>query len=243
VDSYYWMDEASDTVVTFAALLDQVALIDPLLRIRFSTSHPKDITDEVLYTMARHENVCRYIHLPVQSGSTRILQLMNRTYTREWYLAKIDRILSVIPDCGLSSDIIAGFCTETEDDHQDTLSLMKYARYDMSYMFFYSERPGTLAARRYKDDVPEDVKKRRLDEIVRQQNKLSLESNRQDVGKIVEILIEGDSKKSADDWRGRNSQNKVVVFPKAGLPYQKGDYVRVVVEDCTGATLIGKIID
>jgi tRNA-2-methylthio-N6-dimethylallyladenosine synthase len=243
VDSYYWMDETADSVVTFAALLEQVALIDPLLRIRFSTSHPKDITDEVLYTMARHENICRSIHLPVQSGSTRILQLMNRTYTREWYQAKIDRILSILPDCGLSSDFIAGFCTETEEDHRDTLSLMEYARYDMSYMFFYSERPGTLAARRYKDDIPEEVKKRRLDEIVRLQNRLSLGKNRQDVGKIVEVLIEGDSKKSAEDWRGRNSQNKVVVFPKAGYFYQKGDYVRVVIEDCTGATLIGKIIN
>jgi len=168
---------------------------------------------------------------------------MNRTYTREWYLARIDRILSILPDCGLSADIIAGFCTETEEDHRDTLSLMEYARYDMSYMFFYSERPGTLAARRYEDDVPEDVKKRRLDDIVRLQNRLSLEKNRQDIGKIVEVLIEGDSKKSAEDWRGRSSQNKVVVFPKTGFLHRKGDYVRVIVEDCTGATLIGKITD
>lgn len=243
VDSYYWIDAASDTVVNFAGLLEQVALIDPQLRVRFSTSHPKDITDEVLYTIDRYKNICRYIHLPVQSGSTRILQLMNRTYTREWYLARIDRILSILPDCGLSADIIAGFCTETEEDHRDTLSLMEYARYDMSYMFFYSERPGTLAARRYEDDIPEDVKKRRLDDIVRLQNRLSLEKNRQDVGKIVEVLIEGDSKKSAQDWRGRNSQNKVVVFPKAGFLHRKGDYARVMVEDCTGATLIGKIIN
>jgi tRNA-2-methylthio-N6-dimethylallyladenosine synthase len=242
VDSYYWIDAASDTVVNFAGLLEKVALIDPLLRVRFSTSHPKDITDEVLYTIDRYKNICRYIHLPVQSGSTRILQLMNRTYTREWYLARIDRILTILPDCGLSADIIAGFCTETEEDHRDTLSLMEYARYDMSYMFFYSERPGTLAARRYEDDIPEDVKKRRLDDIVRLQNRLSLEKNRQDIGKIVEVLIEGDSKKSAQDWRGRNSQNKVVVFPKAGFLHQKGDYVRVIVEECTGATLIGKII-
>ncbi len=243
VDSYYWIDAASDTVVNFAGLLEKVALIDPQLRVRFSTSHPKDITDEVLYTIDRYKNICRYIHLPVQSGSTRILQLMNRTYTREWYLARIDRILSILPDCGLSADIIAGFCTETEEDHRDTLSLMEYARYDMSYMFFYSERPGTLAARRYEDDIPEDVKKRRLDDIVRLQNRLSLEKNRQDVGKIVEVLIEGDSKKSAQDWRGRNSQNKVVVFPKAGFLHRKGDYARVMVEDCTGATLIGKIIN
>ena len=240
VDSYYWFDEASDKAVTFANLLEQVALIDPSLRVRFSTSHPKDITDEVLHTMAKYENICNYIHLPVQSGSTRILQLMNRTYTREWYLAKIDRILQILPDCGLSTDIIAGFCTETEEDHQDTLRMMQYARYDMSYMFFYSERPGTLAARRYTDDIPETVKKRRLDEIVKLQNRLSLEKNKEDLGKTFTVLIEGDSKKSAADWRGRNSQNKVVVFPKAGS-YRKGDYVRVSIVDCTGATLIGRI--
>ncbi|HYE55854.1 MAG TPA: tRNA (N6-isopentenyl adenosine(37)-C2)-methylthiotransferase MiaB, partial [Chitinophagaceae bacterium] len=162
VDSYYWVDEQQDRIVTFAALLEMVALISPLLRVRFSTSHPKDITDEVLFTMAKYENICRYIHLPVQSGSSRVLQLMNRTYTREWYLARVDRIREIMPDCGLSSDVITGFCTETEEDHQDTLSLMEYCRYDMSYMFFYSERPGTLAARRYKDDIPEDLKKRRL---------------------------------------------------------------------------------
>jgi len=243
VDSYYWIDEASDRVVTFAMLLESVALIDPALRVRFSTSHPKDITDEVLHTMVRHPNICKYIHLPVQSGSTRVLQLMNRTYTREWYLAKIDRILAVMPDCGLSSDIIAGFCTETEEDHKDTLSLMEYARYDMSYMFFYSERPGTLAARRYQDDIPEETKKRRLDEIVRLQNRLSLQKNREDIGKTVEVLIEGDSKKSTEDWRGRSSQNKVVVFPKGNHSYRKGDYVQVKVNDCTGATLLGTIIE
>lgn len=238
VDSYYWFDETREKAVTFGQLLEQVAQIDPLLRVRFSTSHPKDITDEVLYAMARHDNICKYIHLPVQSGSTRILQLMNRTYTREWYMAKIHSILRILPDCGLSTDVIAGFCTETEEDHQDTLSLMEYARYDMSYMFFYSERPGTLAARRYADDVPGDVKKRRLDEIVKLQNRLSLEKNKQDVGKTFTVLIEGDSKKSDADWRGRNSQNKVVVFAKTGS-HRKGDYVRVTITDCTGATLIG----
>jgi tRNA-2-methylthio-N6-dimethylallyladenosine synthase len=240
VDSYYWIDE---TPVTFAKLLADVAAIDASLRVRFSTSHPKDITDEVLYTMARYPNICKYIHLPVQSGSTRILQLMNRTYTREWYLAKIDRILSLLPECGLSTDIIAGFCTETEEDHQQSLSLIERARFDMSYMFFYSERPGTLAAKRYKDDVPEEIKKKRLDEIVRLQNRLSLEKNREDLGKTFEVLIEGDSKKSADDWRGRNSQNKVVVFAKGDHPCRKGDYVQVKVNNCTGATLIGKIIE
>jgi len=243
VDSYYWMDEAADQAVTFARLLEKVALIDPMLRVRFSTSHPKDITDEVLETMARYENICKYIHLPVQSGSTRILQLMNRTYTREWYQAKIDRILAVMPDCGLSTDVITGFCTETEEDHRDTLSLMEYARYDMSYMFFYSERPGTLASRRYADDVPEEVKKRRLDEVVKLQNRLSLEKNKEDVGKTFKVLIEGDSKKSAADWRGRNSQNKVVVFPKEGQAFRKGDYVKVKIEDCTGATLIGRVVE
>jgi tRNA-2-methylthio-N6-dimethylallyladenosine synthase len=161
VDSYYWIDEQSDMIVTFAGLLEKVASDRPPPAGRFSTSHPKDITDEVLYTMARYENICRYIHLPVQSGSTRILQLMNRTYTREWYLAKIDRIRSILPGCGLSTDIITGFCSETEEDHQDTMSLMEYAGYDMSYMFFYSERPGTLAARRYKDDIPEETKKKK----------------------------------------------------------------------------------
>jgi tRNA-2-methylthio-N6-dimethylallyladenosine synthase len=256
VDSYYWIDETSGTsnnapntvaqsanVVTFAGLLEMVAQVDPSLRVRFSTSHPKDITDEVLYTMAQYGNICKYVHLPVQSGSTRILQLMNRTYTREWYLAKIDRILAILPDCGLSTDIIAGFCTETEEDHRESLSLIECARFDMSYMFFYSERPGTLAARRYTDDVPEEVKKRRLEEIVRLQNRLSLEKNREDLGKSFEVLIEGDSKKSVDDWRGRNSQNKVIVFPKADHPCRKGDYAQVKVNDCTGATLIGKIIE
>ncbi|HXB09991.1 MAG TPA: tRNA (N6-isopentenyl adenosine(37)-C2)-methylthiotransferase MiaB [Puia sp.] len=243
VDSYYWLDEAADHTVTFAQLLERVALIDPSLRVRFSTSHPKDITDDVLLVMARYDNICRYIHLPVQSGSTRILQLMNRTYTREWYQAKVDRILAMIPDCGLSTDIIAGFCTETEEDHQDTLSLMRYARYDMSYMFFYSERPGTLAARRYTDDIPEEVKKRRLDEIVKLQNRLSLEKNKEDIGRTFIVLIEGDSKKSAADWRGRNSQNKVVVFPKGVSGLRKGDYARVKIEDCTGATLIGRVTE
>ena len=244
VDSYYYQPEhdPEDTrsgAVTFADLLDQVARIAPLLRIRFSTSHPKDITDDVLHTMARHPNICRYIHLPVQSGSTRILQLMNRTYTREWYLAKIDRIRELLPDCGISSDIIAGFCTEEEPDHQDTLSIMSYSRYDMSYMFIYSERPGTLAHRRYSDDVPEPVKKRRLTEIVELQNRLSLESNRNDIGKTFTVLIEGDSRRSDQDWMGRTSQNKVMVFPKDDTPLQKGDYVQVMVQDCTQATLLG----
>ena len=242
VDSYYWLDESKQQPVTFAMLLEKVARISPELRVRFSTSHPKDITDDVLRTMAAYDNICKYIHLPVQSGSTRILQLMNRTYTREWYQAKVDRIRELIPECGISSDIIAGFCTETEEDHRDTLSIMEYSRYDMSYMFFYSERPGTLAERRYQDDVPDSEKKKRLQEIVEVQNRLSLESNRRDIGKTFRVLIEGDSKRSDMDWMGRNTQNKVVVFPKDLEGLKKGDYVEVRVEDCTQATLLGKRI-
>jgi tRNA-2-methylthio-N6-dimethylallyladenosine synthase len=228
--------------VTFAMLLEMVALISPDLRVRFSTSHPKDITDEVLHTMAKYENICKYIHLPLQSGSTRVLQLMNRSYTREWYMAKVDRIREILPDCGISSDVIAGFCTETEEDHQDTLSMMAYAKYDMSYMFFYSERPGTLAQRRYKDDIPEEVKKRRLQEIVELQGRLSRESNQQDLGKICKVLIEADSKKTDKDWMGRNSQNKVIVFPKGNKAHKPGDYVWVKVKECTQATLLGELV-
>ena len=243
VDSYYFVDELQDEIVTFARLLEKVALISPLLRVRFSTSHPKDITDEVLHTMAKYENICKYIHLPVQSGSTRILQLMNRTYTREWYKAKVDRIREIMPDCGISSDIIAGFCTEEDADHKDTLTIMEYSGYDMSYMFFYSERPGTLAERRYADDIPEEVKKKRLQEIVELQGKLSFASNKKDIGKTFAVLIEGDSKRSDKDWRGRSSQNKVIVFPKENYELKKGDYVNVKVNDCTQATLLGTIIN
>lgn len=242
VDSYQWFNETTGQTVSFAQLMEEVALISPDLRVRFSTSHPKDITDDVLHTMAKYENICNYIHLPVQSGNTRILQLMNRTYTREWYMAKVDRIREIIPDCGISSDIIAGFCSETEEEHQDTLSIMEYSQYDMSYMFFYSERPGTLAAKRYKDDVPDEVKKRRLQEIVELQNRLSRESNQKDIGKTYKVLIEGNSKRSDADWMGRNSQNKVVVFPKEQYSLQKGDYVTVEIHDCTQATLLGKIV-
>ncbi len=235
--------EGRDGAVTFAKLLEKVALISPLLRVRFSTSHPKDITDEVLHTMAKYENICKYIHLPVQSGSSRILQLMNRTYTREWYMAKVDRIREIMPDCGISSDIIAGFCTEEDADHKDTLSIMEYSGYDMSYMFFYSERPGTLAERRYKDDIPDDVKKKRLQEIVELQGRLSFASNTKDIGKTFAVLIEGDSKRSDHDWRGRSSQNKVIVFPKESYRLKKGDYVNVKVTACTQATLLGTIIN
>ena len=241
VDSYYWNNPENNSSTTFAMLLESVALISPTLRVRFSTSHPKDITDEVLFTMAKYPNICKYIHLPVQSGSTRVLQLMNRTYTREWYLSKVARIKEIMPTCTVSSDIIAGFCTETEQDHQDTISIMQAAQYDYSYMYFYSERPGTLAAKRYEDDIPEEVKKRRLQEIVDVQWTLSNESNRRDVGKSFEVLIEGDSKKSDAEWMGRTSQNKVVVFPKLNHPLKKGDYVEIVIAGFTKGTLLGTL--
>ena len=240
VDSYYWVHPETNHAVDFAMLLEQIALINPLLRVRFSTSHPKDITDKVLHTMKKYDNICKYIHLPLQSGSTRVLQLMNRTYTREWYKAKVDRIKEIMPDCAISSDIIAGFCTEEESDHQDTLDVMRHASYDFSYMFIYSERPGTLAAKRYEDDVPEAIKKRRLAEIVALQNQLSLQSNKRDLGKVYQVLIEGNSKRSEDQWMGRNSQNKVVVFDKTvAKSLQPGDYVNVKITDCTQATLLG----
>lgn len=241
VDSYYYTDEGNNAV-NFAQLLNTVASISPLLRVRFSTSHPKDITDEVLYVMAAHHNICKYIHLPVQSGSNRVLQLMNRTYTREWYKARVESIWKILPDCGISADIIAGFCTETEEDHQQTLEIMEFSKYDYSYMFFYSERPGTLAQRRFKDDVPEEVKKRRLAEIVQVQNRLSFESNLKDIGTTCEVLIEGDSRKTDNDWKGRNSRNKVVVFPKLDHDLKKGDYVTVKISECTQGTLLGHIV-
>ena len=241
VDSYYWNNPENNSSTTFAMLLESVALISPTLRVRFSTSHPKDITDEVLFTMAKYPNICKYIHLPVQSGSTRVLQLMNRTYTREWYLSKVARIKEIMPECTVSSDIIAGFCTETEQDHQDTISIMQAAQYDYSYMYFYSERPGTLAAKRYEDDIPEAIKKRRLQEIVDVQWTLSNESNKRDVGKCFEVLIEGDSKKSDAEWMGRTSQNKVVVFPKSNHALKKGDYVEILIEGFTKGTLLGTL--
>jgi tRNA-2-methylthio-N6-dimethylallyladenosine synthase len=239
VDSYYYTNSSEE--ITFDKLLEMVALISPLLRVRFSTSHPKDITDDVLRTMARYDNICEYIHLPVQSGNTRILQQMNRTYTREWYLSKVKRIREIMPDCGLSTDVISGFCSETEEEHQDTLSLMGICRFDMAYMFSYSERPGTLAARRYEDDVEEEVKKRRLEEIINLQNSHSRQSYQNDIGKTFKVLIEGDSKRSDQDWCGRNSQNKMVVFPKSTYNLSKGDYVMVKVNSATSATLIGEI--
>ena len=241
VDSFYDHPTGCEPV-TFANLLERVAQISPLLRIRFSTSHPKDITDDVLHTMVKYHNICKYIHLPVQSGNTRVLQLMNRTYTREWYLNKVKRIREIMPDCGLSTDVISGFCTETEEDHQDTLSLMKHCCFDLAYMYSYSERPGTLAARRYTDDIPEEVKKRRLTEIIAMQRACAAISYKGDVGKTFEVLIEGDSKKSDKDWSGRNTQNKMVVFPKNNTDLKKGDYVHVRIDTATSATLLGEMV-
>jgi tRNA-2-methylthio-N6-dimethylallyladenosine synthase len=240
VDSYQWINASDNAVVSFANLLEKVAQISPLLRVRFSTSHPKDITDEVLFTMKKYDNICKYIHLPVQSGSTRILQMMNRTYTREWYIAKVNRIREILPGCGLSTDSITGFCTETEEDHQQTLSLFEYCEYDLAYMYYYSERPGTLAERRFEDDVPLDVKKRRLQEIVALHRTHSLKSMEKDLGKTFKVLIEGDSKKSDQHWTGRTDHNKMTVFPKTG-DLKKGDYVDVFIESCTAGTLIGKV--
>lgn len=241
VDSYYWVDEVNNETVTFAKLLEKVALVSPLLRVRFSTSHPKDITDEVLFTMARYANICNYIHLPVQSGSNRILQLMNRTYTKEWYIAKVNRIREILPDCGISTDMITGFCTETEEDHRESYELMEYCKYDLAYMYFYSERPGTLAEKRYEDDVPEEVKKRRLQEIIALHRIHSLESMQRDVNKTFKVLIEANSKKSDTDWHGRTDHNKVVIFPKGNHDLKKGDYVMVKVHSCTAGTLLGTI--
>ncbi len=238
VDSYYWNDEVTGVNTTFAQLLEKVALVSSQLRVRFSTSHPKDITDEVLYTIAKYENICNYIHLPVQSGSTRVLQMMNRTYTREWYIAKVERIKEILPNCGLSTDIITGFCTETEEEHQETYSLMEYCKYDLAYMYFYSERPGTLAEKRYKDDIPESIKKRRLQEIIDLHRIHSLESMQRDVNKTFTVLIEGNSKKSDDFWQGRTDHNKVVIFAKEGN-FNKGDYAKVHIDRCTAGTLFG----
>jgi tRNA-2-methylthio-N6-dimethylallyladenosine synthase len=237
VDSYRWEHEGNRT--GFPELLERVALINPSLRVRFSTSHPKDLSDELLKTISKHTNICRHIHLPVQSGSSRILKLMNREYTREWYIDRINAIRSIIPGCAVSTDIIAGFCSETEEDHNETLSLIEWAGFDFAYMFKYSERPGTKAARRYKDDIPEEIKTRRLNEIISLQNKISGRSKKMDVGRVFEVLIEGYSKRSKDNLSGRTSQNKVVVFPDDG--HKKGEYVNVSVERCTSATLIGKI--
>ena len=239
VDSYYWKDSSSaDRNVNFAGLLEMVAKISPQLRVRFSTSHPKDISDGVIYTMAMYDNICKHIHLPVQSGSNVMLEKMRRKYTREWYLERVAKIRSVIPDCGLTTDVIAGFCGETEQDHADTLSLMETVCFDGAFMFQYSERPGTLAARKYPDDVPAEVKTARLNEIIALQNRMSLKSNEREIGKRHLILVEGVSKRNRDELFGRASNNKVCVFPAEG--HKVGDYVTVEVISCTSATLISR---
>jgi tRNA-2-methylthio-N6-dimethylallyladenosine synthase len=238
VDSYNW--DKKTGIVRFPELLENVAMINPLLRVRFSTSHPKDISDELIYTIARNKNICKHIHLPAQSGSNRILKLMNREYTREWYMDRVKAIHSIIPDCSLSTDMITGFCTETEEDHKESLSLMEWAGFDFAYMFKYSERSGTKAARKLKDDVSEPVKSQRLSEMISLQNRLSIKSKKGDIGMVFDVLIEGFSKRSVEYLSGRTSQNKVVVFP--GGDDQKGKYVKVLIERCTSATLIGRSI-
>jgi tRNA-2-methylthio-N6-dimethylallyladenosine synthase len=251
VDSYKWSAEENNkawiekngasNIVSFSNLLEMVAQVSPKLRIRFSTSHPKDITDDVLHVMARYNNICKSIHLPVQSGNTRILELMNRGYSREWYLDKVKRIRDLLGnDCSISSDMITGFCTESDEEHQDTLTLMDAVQFDFSYMFFYSERPGTLAAKKWKDDISLEVKKARLDQIIAKQREHSLLRNKADVGKVREVLIEGVSKRSENFLQGRDTHNKVIVFPKEN--FKKGDYVNVLVEECTGGTLVGKAV-
>jgi len=238
VNSYSWAKDSE--VLTFSGLLARAASAFPQIRIRFSTSHPKDLGDDVLYTMAAHDNICKSIHLPVQSGSSRILSLMKRRYSREEYMQRIEAIWRILPDCSVSTDIIAGFCTETEEDHQQTLSLMKWVGYDYAFMFKYSERPGTLAARNYADDVPDEVKIRRLNEIIALQSELSYKSKQQDVDKVYEVLVEGRSRKSADEYVGRTSQNKVVVFPCGNS--SPGDLVKVKIHGFTSATLLGNIV-
>ncbi len=241
VDSYKMEDENGNIICTFAQLLEKVALIAPDLRVRFTSSHPKDISDEVLYTIKKYDNVCNYIHFPMQSGNSRVLKMMNRTYDREWFKMRLDKIREVIPDCGISTDVITGFCTETEEEHQDTLSLFDYGKFDFAFMYKYSERSGTLAARRYKDDIPEEVKGRRLSEIIDLQHKNSIIKNNSEIGTTHIVLIEGTSKKSELDAKGRNDQNKIVIFPIEN--YKKGQYVKVLIERATITSLIGKIIE
>lgn len=238
VNSYKWLPDGERKPVRFWDLLEMVALVDPEMRVRFTTSHPKDMSDKVLKKMAEYPNLCRHIHLPVQSGSSNILKLMNRKYDVEWYKTRISAIREILPDCGISTDVFAGFCSETEEDHLQTLKLMEWVKFDMAFMFKYSERPGTYAHKHLADDVPEEVKLRRLGEIIKLQNRLSLESNKNDIGKTFEVLVEGFSKKSAEMLFGRTSQNKVVVFPKKD--FIKGDFVNVKISRCTQTTMIGE---
>ena len=239
VNSYRWMEEEEE--MNFAKLLNRIATIDPLLRIRFATSHPKDISDELLETIAAHPNICKSIHLPVQSGSSRVLELMNRKYAREQYMERVNAIRRIIPGCAISTDIITGFCDETEEDHHKTLSLMEWVGFDYAFMFNYSERPQTLAAKTLDDNIPQEVKERRLKEVIDLQQRLSYQRNSRDLHQIFEVLVEGESKRSGDQFMGRNSHNKVVVFPKNGS--NPGDYVQVKIHQCTSATLLGEIID
>ena len=239
VDSYHW--EGPEGTVNFAQLLEMVAAVDPGLRVRFSTSHPKDISDEVIYTMAKHENICKHIHLPVQSGSSIMLEKMRRKYDREWYLERVDKIRSVMPDCGITTDVIAGFSGETEQDHQDTLSLMEQVMFDSAFMFAYSERPGTLASKKYPDDIPYDVKTSRLNEIIALQGRMSLKSNEKEIGKVMTVMVEGPSKKNKEELCGRASSNKMCVFPSRGE--KPGDICQVVVDSVTSATLICRRLD
>ena len=263
VDSYFWSggglkkdlsseivnaalehklpDDEQKKFITFADLLEKTALLSENIRIRFSTSNPRDMTDAVLHVMAKHENICDYVHLPVQSGNTRILEKMNRGYTREQYMERIKSIRKILPDAGISSDIITGFCSETEEEHQDTLSMMEWAGYDYSYMFKYSQRPGTAAEKKFADDIPEEVKARRLSEIINLQAKLSHESNKKDIGKTFRVLAESISKRSGEHLSGRSSHNKVVIFPRKNL--KPGDYVFVTINDCTPATLLGEALE
>jgi len=240
VNSYNWLPEGERKPVRFWDLLEMVAAVDPLMRIRFTTSHPKDMSDKVLRIILKYPNICRHIHLPFQSGSTRILKLMNRKYDREWYLDRIRAIREILPDCGISTDVFCGFSSETEEDHQDTLSLMEQVKFDDAFMFKYSDRPGTYAHEHLADDVPEDEKLRRLNEIITLHNRMSLESNQRDIGHTVEVLVEGPSKKSKVELYGRSSQNKIVVFPE--LNFKKGDYVKVKIHSCTQTTLIGEAV-
>jgi len=239
VNSYIWKEENES--VNFSKLLSLVAEVSPLLRVRFATSHPKDLSDELIETIAKYKNICKSIHLPMQAGSSGVLKKMNRKYTREWYIDRVNSIKKIIPNCGLSTDVIAGFCGETEDDHLQTLSLMQEVGFDSAFMFKYSERPDTAAAKHFENDVPEDVKSRRLEEIIALQQKLSLESNKKDIGKTFEILVEGQSKRSKKQLFGRNTQNKVIIFTSSDEKI--GDYVNVTVVDCTAATLIGELGD
>ncbi|MEE1097775.1 MAG: tRNA (N6-isopentenyl adenosine(37)-C2)-methylthiotransferase MiaB [Bacteroidales bacterium] len=239
VNSYLW-NKGEEGEINFAKLMEMVALVSPLLRVRFSTSHPKDISQELLDTIARYDNICKFIHLPLQSGSTRMLKLMNRKYTREDYMSKITAIKNTIKDCGIATDIIAGFCSETLEDHQDTLAMMRWVGYDSAYMFNYSQRSNTLAAKKYPDDISYEEKTRRLEEIIDLQRELSLESNKRDIGKVFEVLVEGTSKRSDKQLFGRNTQNKVIIFDRKD--FKIGDYVMVKVNDCTSATLFGESV-